>query len=89
MRSLTTGATNCVDAPRDDDAAGLEKAGARVVQRLDDVLLEGIVAERLRHDDVDFGRIDHLGRVAGHQVRVARAVGFQRLAATPATSAAS
>ena len=47
------GTTNCSTLRGDDHAAGIEKPRPRVVERGDDVLLEGIVAERLAHDDVD------------------------------------
>ena len=51
----------------------------RVRDRLDDVLLERVVAERLGDDDVGARRVLHLGRMAGHQVAVLRAVSLEDL----------
>ena len=42
---------------------GSQEAGARVVERGDDVFLEGIIAERLANDDVDALGRRNLGRV--------------------------
>ena len=60
--------------------AGLEEPRARVVERGDDVLLEGIVAERLADDDVDALGGRHIGRVHLGDAAVGEAVVAQELA---------
>ena len=69
-----------LDAVRDDDAARPQESRPRVVERGDDVLLEGIVAERLADDDVDALGRRHLGRVHLGDAGVGDAVVAQKLA---------
>ena len=79
MRGADTGATNWVMRGGDHDAAIAQKARARIVQGLDDVFFERVVAERFGHDDVDARRILEFGRMARVDLAVLRAIGLEHL----------
>ena len=69
-----------LDGARNDDPARIEETRARVVERLDDVLLERVVAQRLRHDHVDAVGRGHIGRMDLGDAAVGEPVVAQQLA---------
>src|SRR5262249_17995769 len=56
-------ADELLNAARDDGAARRKEAGVRVVERGDDVFLEGVVAKRFGYNQIDPIGIDHVDRM--------------------------
>ena len=65
---------------RDDHATRLQEALARVVERGNDVFLEGVVAERLAHDEVDTLGARDISRMHDGNADIGEAVVAQELA---------